>query len=66
MTVSIGVLSLPEVARGPAHPPLAVHAVALVVDQLSMDVLPLVTCVGVADSAIVGGGMMGTTVTTAE
>jgi hypothetical protein len=39
----------------PVQPPEAVHPVALVEDQLSVELPPLATVVGVAVSATVGG-----------
>jgi hypothetical protein len=42
------------VVRAPPHAPLAVHDVALVLDQVSVAALPATTEVGVADSETVG------------
>jgi hypothetical protein len=54
---------LPEVDFVPVQPPLAVQLVALVLDQFSVELPPLVTEVGVAVNDTVGAG---TTVTVAE
>ncbi|MFO1427736.1 MAG: hypothetical protein U1F11_12355 [Steroidobacteraceae bacterium] len=59
--VSAGVVSVPELARLPVQPPLAVQAVALVAFQLSWVVPPFATLEGFAESATVGTG--GSTVT---
>jgi hypothetical protein len=48
--------SLPEVAFAPLQPPLAVHDVALVDDQVSVEVPLTETEVGFADSVTVGAG----------
>ena len=40
----------------PDHAPEAVHAVALVADQVSVALLPLATVLGFAASAMVGTG----------
>ena len=45
----------PLVAGVPDHPPDAVHAVALVEDQVNIELLPLETLVGFALSETVGG-----------
>ena len=46
----------PEVARVPLQPPDAVHAVALVDDQLSVAEPLLATLAGLADNVTVGTG----------
>jgi len=48
------VLSLPETALLPLHPPDAVHDVALVDDQVNVLLDPLLTEVGAADKLTVG------------
>ncbi len=55
---------LPDVASLPVHAPLAVQAVALVDDQLSVALLPRVIDVGETASVTVGAGAC--TVSTAE
>jgi hypothetical protein len=50
---------LPDAAFDPDQAPEAVHAVALVDDQLSVDEPPLVTVVGLALSVTVGAGVGG-------
>jgi hypothetical protein len=49
----------PLVARVPDQPPDAVHAVALVEDQVNVELSPLATPVGLALSETVGGGEVG-------
>jgi len=58
-TLSAPVLQLPLVASLPVHPPEALQLVALLEDQLSVAVDPLLTVVGVADKATVGAGATG-------
>jgi predicted lysophospholipase L1 biosynthesis ABC-type transport system permease subunit len=53
--VSALVLTLPLVALLPVHPPEAVQAVALLEDQVNIDVPPLDTLVGLALSVTLGG-----------
>src|SRR5262245_43199759 len=48
--------SVPDVARDPVQPPDAVHEVAFVDDQVSVDVPPVVTLVGFAVRDTVGAG----------
>ena len=60
--VSAPVLCTPLVASAPLQPPLAVHEVALVEFQVSVDAPPLATEVGFAVRVTVGAG---TTVTVA-
>jgi hypothetical protein len=62
--VSAGVVAVPLTACVPAHPPEAVQAVALVEDQVSAEVAPLFTVVGVADKVTVGAGAVTETVAT--
>ena len=47
----------PLVALVPLHPPAAVHEVASVEDQVTVELLPDVTLVGLAEIATVGGGV---------
>ena len=47
---------VPETAFVPVHPPLAVHEVALVEDQVRVEELPCVIEAGLADSVMVGIG----------
>ncbi len=48
--------SVPDVPREPLQPSCAVHEVALVDDQLSVELPPVVTEVGFAVSVSVGAG----------
>jgi hypothetical protein len=59
VALSALVLQLPLVDSLPVHPPEALQLVALLEDQLSMEVDPLLTVVGVADKATVGAGATG-------
>ncbi|MCB1625698.1 MAG: hypothetical protein KDI32_13980 [Pseudomonadales bacterium] len=63
--VSAPVLALPEVARLPLQPPLAVHALVLIDDQLSVALAPLFTVLGFAEIETVGAGGGALTVTLA-
>ncbi len=56
--VRAAVLCEPLIASVPLQPPEAVHEVALVDDQLSIDAAPLVTVLGVAASVTVGAGVV--------
>ncbi len=47
---------MPLIACAPVQPPDAVHDVALVLDQLSVELLPVVIDVGLALSVTVGSG----------
>jgi hypothetical protein len=47
---------LPAVAFVPLHPPEAVHELALVEDQVSIELPPAFTVVGLADNITVGAG----------
>ena len=46
---------VPLVAFVPVQPPAAVHEVALVEDQVTVEILPEVILVGLAENATVGG-----------
>ena len=46
---------VPLVAFVPVQPPPAVHEVALVADHLTVEILPEVMLVGLAENATVGG-----------
>jgi hypothetical protein len=48
---------VPLVAFVPVQPPAAVHEVALVEDQVTVEILPEVMLVGLAENATVGGAM---------
>ena len=63
MDASVLVFSEPVVAFAPCHPPDAVQLSAFVVLHVSVDALPLTTCVGAAAKVSVGGG---TTVTATD
>jgi hypothetical protein len=54
--VNAGVTKVPDVLRLPDQPLDAVQLVALVEDQVSVDVPPLPTCVGFAEILTVGTG----------
>lgn len=66
LAVSGPVLADPAVARAPLQAPLAVQVVAFVDDQVSVELAPLTTEVGLALMKTVGAGTTGMTVTTAE
>jgi hypothetical protein len=57
--LSAPVLQLPLVDSLPVHPPEALQLVALLEDQLSVALDPVLTVVGVADNATVGAGATG-------
>ena len=57
--LSVPVLALPFRTLLPDQPPEALQLVALLEDQLSVAVDPLLTVVGVADKATVGAGATG-------
>ena len=59
------VLCDPLVAFAPLQPPLAVHEVAFVLDQVRVAALPLMTVLGLADNVTDGGGLE-TTLTVVE
>ena len=48
---------VPLVAFVPVQPPLAVHEVASVEDQLTVEILPELILVGLADNITVGAGV---------
>ena len=50
---------VPLVAFVPVQPPPAVHEVALVEDQVTIEILPELMLVGFADNATVGAGVDG-------
>ena len=62
VAVSAGVVCVPAVASEPLHPPEAAQAVALVDDQLSTEVAPLLTVAGFAVSVTAGAGVLTETV----
>ena len=63
MLVLVGVTSsVPLVAASPVQPPVAVHEVALVLDQVNIELAPDAIVVGLAVSVTVG---VGATVTVA-
>ena len=49
---------VPLVAFVPVQPPEAVHEVALVEDQVTVETLPEVMLVGLAENDTVGGGIL--------
>ena len=53
---------MPLSAFVPLHPPDAVQAVALVADQVSVELPPLATVVGPADKVTIGAGEVTVTV----
>ena len=61
--VSAPVLAVPLVALTPLQPPDAVHAVAFVVLQVSVDEAPLATLAGLMPRLTVGAGGVTVTVT---
>jgi hypothetical protein len=62
VAVSAAVAAEPVVAIEPAQPPEAVHDEALVEDQASADVAPLLMVVGFAVRVTVGAGLVTDTV----
>ncbi len=56
---------MPLVASLPAQAPEAVHEVALVADQLTVELAPLTTVLGLAVTVTVGAGVTGVTETVA-
>jgi hypothetical protein len=59
VVLAVGVtLCVPDVASVPDHPPVAVQLVAFVDDHESVDGLPEVITVGVADNESVGAGFV--------
>jgi hypothetical protein len=63
--VSAAVTCVPDAPLVPVHPPDAVQLLALVDDQLNVDVPPLATCAGFALIEIVGKGGVALTATVA-
>lgn len=59
---SAAVLFEPLIASDPLQPPEAVHAVALVADQLNIDAAPLLSVLGLAVSVTAGAGLVTDTV----
>ncbi len=57
---------MPLSATAPLQPPEAAHAVALVELQVKLEIAPLVTVVGAADSVSVGAGLVTTTAADCE
>lgn len=64
--VKATVVSVPVRVLLPDQPPDAVHELALVLDHVSKDVLPLITLVGLAVKDTVGAGTLPLTVTVAD
>jgi hypothetical protein len=62
VAVSAPVLAVPLVASDPLQPPEAVQEVALAVDQLKVELLPLATLLGLAVIVTVGAGEVTETV----
>ena len=62
VAVKVGVFADPLVASAPLQPPEAAQEVAFVDTQVSADALPLVTVLGLADSVMVGAGVVTETV----
>ncbi len=63
VVVAVGVTDVdPLVASVPLHPPLAVQAVAFLLDQLNVELVPSVILVGFAVSVTVGAGTVTVTV----
>ncbi len=63
LAVSAPVDCEPLTALVPDHAPDAVHEVALMADQVSMELAPLATVLGLAAKVIVGAGAVTVTVT---
>jgi hypothetical protein len=57
---------VPLVVCDPLQPPLAVHPLAFVLDQVSVELAPNVIELGLAVSVTVGAGVAAVTVTVAE
>ncbi len=66
LAVSAAEFSVPAVGRLPTHAPEAAQLVALVVDQVSVDVSPLMTLNGFATRLTVGAGVPAATVTVTD
>jgi hypothetical protein len=62
VAVKVGVFADPLVASAPLQPPEAAQEVAFVDTQVSADALPLVTVLGLADSVMLGAGVVTETV----
>jgi len=62
LAVSAPVVCDPLTALAPDHDPEAVQAVALVADQVSVELLPLATVLGFAARLMVGTGCVTDTV----
>jgi hypothetical protein len=62
LAVSAAVVCEPLVASTPLQPPEAVHEDALLADQVSTVLLPLVTVLGLRASVTVGAGVLTVTV----
>ena len=62
VAVRAGVVCEPAVASAPLQPPEALQAVALVDDQVSADVAPLLTVAGFAVRVTAGAGVVTDTV----
>jgi hypothetical protein len=62
VAVSGAVLIEPLIGSDPVHPPEAVQEVALVDDQLNVDVAPLTIVLGLADKVMAGAGVVTDTV----
>lgn len=62
VAVRAGVVCEPAVASAPLQPPEAVHAVALVEDQVNADVAPLLMVAGFAVRVTAGAGVVTDTV----
>lgn len=62
VAVSAGVVCVPAVASEPLQPPEAVQAVALVDDQVSAEVAPLLTVAGFTVRVTAGAGVVTDTV----
>ncbi len=66
LLVSAAVDHVPLSATAPLQPPEAVQAVALVELQVKLELAPLVTVVGEADSVSAGAGLVTTTAADCE
>lgn len=62
LAVSAPVVCDPLAALAPAQDPEAVQAVALVADQVSVELLPLATVLGLAERLMVGTGWVTETI----
>jgi hypothetical protein len=66
LAVSAAVACEPEVASLPDQPPEATQELALVDDQVKVDVAPLLTVLGLAVRVTVGAGVVTVTVADCE